>query len=414
MVKILSIYIDLATCRAPRPIHGMVVAVYGLWYGQRATVTSYDPGSGHEYHIALVSNNVWVLTKCRIQRRWQLVTIMILTFELSGEHETLPKSEVLACMRALGVEHRVAQSSAQCLMLDIDDSTGISRILAARLAMTHRIISGIFECSISESDILKSARDAEIRVPSGETFSVRVKQIQRSHLSSTDLEKRIGEVIFEHNPGSRVNLKDPNHNFRLLVTARSCIFGEVLASVDRKQFWERKPHKKPFFYPGTILPEVSRAIVNLCEIRSNDLVLDPFCGTGGILVEASMIGARVIGIDVQEPMLPGAEMNLEDYGSEYHVLCGDACNLPIADHSVDAVVTDPPYGRSAVVMAESVESLYMGALFEIYRVLKRGGHAVVISDFELPGADDAGFVVVGRHAQRVHRSLTRYVVVLRK
>ena len=339
---------------------------------------------------------------------------MILIFELSGEHETLPKSEVLACMRALGIEHRVVKSGEQCLMLDINDSTGVSRILAARLAMTHRIVSGIFECDISESDILKSARDAEIRVPLGETFSVRVKQIQRSHLSSTDLEKRIGEVIFEHNPGSRVNLKDPDHSFRLIITNQSCIFGEMLASVDRRQFWERKPHKKPFFYPGTILPEVSRALVNLCEIRSNDLVLDPFCGTGGILVEAGMIGARVIGSDVQESMLPGAEMNLKDCGSEYHVLCGDACNLPIADHSVDAVVTDPPYGRSAVVMAESVESLYRGALLEIYRVLKRGGHAVVISDFELSGADDAGFVVAGRHSQRVHRSLTRYAVVLRK
>ena len=355
-----------------------------------------------------------VLTKCKTQRRGQLVTIMILTFELSGEHDTLPKSEVLACMRALGIEHRVVKSGEQCLMLDINDSTGVSRILAARLAMTHRIVSGIFECDISESDILKSARDAEIRVPLGETFSVRVKQIQRSHLSSTDLEKRIGEVIFEHNPGSRVNLKDPDHSFRLIITNQSCIFGEMLASVDRRQFWERKPHKKPFFYPGTILPEVSRALVNLCEIRSNDLVLDPFCGTGGILVEAGMIGARVIGSDVQESMLPGAEMNLKDCGSEYHVLCGDACNLPIADHSVDAVVTDPPYGRSAVVMAESVESLYRGALLEIYRVLKRGGHAVVISDFELSGADDAGFVVAGRHSQRVHRSLTRYAVVLRK
>ncbi len=356
-----------------------------------------------------------VLTKCRTQRRGQLVTIMVLTFELSGEHETLPKSEVLACMRALGIEHQVAKSGEQCLMLNIkDDPVGISRILAARLAMTHRIILSIFECGISESDILESARDADIRVPSGETFSVRVKQIQRSHLSSTDLERRIGEVIFEHNAGSGVNLKDPDHSFRLLVTKSSCIFGEVIASVDRKQFWERKPHKKPFFYPGTILPEVSRAIVNLCEIRTNDLVLDPFCGTGGILVEAGMIGARVIGIDVQESMLRGAEMNLRDYGSEYHLLCGDACNLPIADMAIDAVVTDPPYGRSAVVMAESVESLYKDALFEIYRVLKRGGRAAVISDFELPWADEAGFAVTGLHTQRVHRSLTRYVMVLRK
>ena len=341
--------------------------------------------------------------------------VMMLTFELSGEHETLPKSEVLACIRALGIEHQVVKSDEQCLMLNIEtDPRRISRVLAAKLAMTHRIISTIFECGISEPEILESVRDAEIRVPSGKTFSVRVKQIQRSSLSSTDLERRIGEAIFEHNVGSRVDLKNPDHSFRLIVTGSSCIFGEVLASVNRKQFGERKPHKKPFFYPGAISPEISHSIVNLCEINTNDLVLDPFCGTGGILVEAGMLGARVIGIDVQKSMLRGAEMNLDDYGSEYQLICGDARNLPIADLTIDAVVTDPPYGRSALVMAESVESLYKDALFEIYRVLKRGGRAAVISDFELSRAGDAGFAVTEIHAQRVHRSLTRHVTVLSK
>ncbi|HDN65647.1 MAG TPA: methyltransferase domain-containing protein [Methanosarcinales archaeon] len=339
----------------------------------------------------------------------------LLAFELSGEHETLPESEVLACMRALDIEHNFVKSLEQCLLLKImGDPFEISKRLSTRLAMTHHIVSVILKCDTLPASILESVRTAEITVPEGETFSVRVKQIKGSFIQSTRMERLIGEVIFERNSGVKVDLSNPDHRFRVIVTKDSCVFGEVLASIDRRQFWDRLPHKKPFFYPGAISPDIARVIVNLCEIRTDDLVLDPFCGTGGILLEAGMIRARILGIDVQEPMVRGADMNLRSHGFEYQLASGDACNLPLKDGSVDAVVTDPPYGRSAVVMAESIESLYKNALPEIYRVMKAGGRAVVVSDFELPWADEIGFVVTGRYKNRVHRSLTRYILVLRK
>ena len=339
----------------------------------------------------------------------------LLAFELSGEHDAIPESEVLACMRALDIGHDIVKSGEQCLLLKIEgDPCDISGLLSTRLAMTHRIVSVILECDPLESSILESVRDAEIAVPRGETFSVRAKQIKGSFVPSIRMERLIGEVIFERNSGAKVDLANPDHRFRAIVTKDSCVFGEVLASIDRGKFWDRKPHKKPFFYPGAISPDIARALVNLCEIRTGDLVLDPFCGTGGILLEAGMIRARVLGIDVQESMVRGADLNLRSHGFEYQLASGDACNLPLKDGSIDAVVTDPPYGRSAVVMAESVESLYRNALLEIYRVMKRRGHAVVVSDFELPWADEIGFVVTGLYKNRVHRSLTRHIMVLRK
>jgi len=352
---------------------------------------------------------------------------MMLAFELSGEHETLPRSEVLACCVALKIEHTVLGGGTQYLLLSMHDTSADNELphtISARLAMTHHILSLLVRCDASESAILKSIRDADIRIPQNETFNVRVRRMAGVQLSATRMERLIGEVIFEGNRdnGAKVNLTSPDHRFRAILTKDSCIFGEVLASVDRSQFEDRRPHKKPFFYPGAISPIVSRVIVNLCEIGSGDLVLDPFCGTGGILVEAGMIGARVIGIDAQESMVRGADANLRSHGFEYHLACGDACNLPFRDLSIDAVVTDPPYGRSAVVMAESIVSLYRGALSEIYRVLAVGGRAVVISDFELPqewideagGVGGAGFAASELFVERVHRSMTRHILVLRK
>ena len=167
-------------------------------------------------------------------------TKALLAFELSGEHETLPESEVLACMRALEIRYDIVKSGEQCLLLEIGgDPCEISKMLSTRLAMTHHIVSVILKSDPLESSILESVRGAEITVPRGETFSVRVKQIKGSFVPATRMERLIGEVIFERNSGAKVDLANPDHRFRVIVTKDSCVFGEVLASIDRGQFWDR-------------------------------------------------------------------------------------------------------------------------------------------------------------------------------
>jgi tRNA (guanine10-N2)-dimethyltransferase len=51
----------------------------------------------------------------------------------------------------------------------------------------------------------------------------------------------------------------------------------------------------------------------------------------------------------------------------------------------------------------------------MYRVLKSGKMAVVVSEQPVDGfAHDAGFVVKETYLQKVHKSLTRIILVLRK
>lgn len=51
-------------------------------------------------------------------------------------------------------------------------------------------------------------------------------------------------------------------------------------------------------YKGKFNPQVAKALLNIFGIKPNDLVLDPFCGSGTALVECSHIGARSIGVDL--------------------------------------------------------------------------------------------------------------------
>jgi len=135
------------------------------------------------------------------------------------------------------------------------------------------------------------------------------------------------------------------------------------------------------------------------------------CGTGGVLVEAGLVGASVLGFDVQRKMTRRARVNLHHYlGSGFVVGRADAARLPFVDDAVDSVVFDAPYGRQSKVESTDAESLVSAALAEARRVADR---AVVVADgSHEDDATDAGWTVEAVFPRRVHRSLTRFVHVL--
>ncbi|GBE22301.1 MAG TPA: hypothetical protein ENH00_03245 [Actinobacteria bacterium] len=51
-------------------------------------------------------------------------------------------------------------------------------------------------------------------------------------------------------------------------------------------------------YKGKFYPQLARALMNVCEIPDGGLVLDPFAGCGTTVIEASLLGIRGLGVDV--------------------------------------------------------------------------------------------------------------------
>lgn len=56
--------------------------------------------------------------------------------------------------------------------------------------------------------------------------------------------------------------------------------------------------KRPYIGTTSMPPEESIVMVNLCQVGKGDLVYDPFCGTGSILVAAGHFRARTFGSDM--------------------------------------------------------------------------------------------------------------------
>jgi tRNA (guanine10-N2)-dimethyltransferase len=322
-------------------------------------------------------------------------------------------------------------------------------------------------------------------VPEGAEGSVRVRARDVRSLTGVDTaraERELGAVLVDR--GFGVDLEDPDHELRALFAAPPghgdaddgtttvgiaderevrlaedgtpagglegreaadlgglggdepgvCALGWLTAETVR-DFGDRQPTDKPFFQPGSMDPLLARALANIAGARPGRTLLDPMCGTGGLLAEAGLVGADVVGVDAQWKMVRGARQNLGHYlgtagdgeasngpdGSEaveppgsFAVCRGDARRLPVAgdaaeDGPVDAVVFDAPYGRQSWA-SDELSAVVGDALAEARRVARR---AVVVGDRPwTEAAEAAGWTVLDRFDRRVHRSLTRHVLVL--
>ncbi|WP_227353324.1 methyltransferase domain-containing protein [Haladaptatus salinisoli] len=242
------------------------------------------------------------------------------------------------------------------------------------------------------------------------TVAVRARTVRETvGVSTRRAERELGRVLVER--GFAVDLDDPDHELRVVFSDDACFLG-WLERESVRDYGGRKPTDRPFFQPGSMHPLLARALANVAGARPGATVLDPMCGTGGVLIEAALAGARPLGADAQEKMVRGASRNLAHYApdSDFATVRGDATHLPFSDDSIDGVVFDAPYGRQSKIANLELDDLVAGALAEARRVAPR---AVIVGD--RPWTDearDAGWTVEGTFERRVHRSLTRYVAVL--
>jgi tRNA (guanine10-N2)-dimethyltransferase len=339
----------------------------------------------------------------------------LIAFELSGEHPLIPVAEILGALEALSIDFSIYHRFERLLIIETQqENVHRMNMIARRLSMTWHIMEvlGISDDYLAE--IGRMVENSEYVTPTSCTYEVRVKKIKpNSSISSEEIERTIGRILYAK--GYRADLSNPNTRYRAVLSGRKCIFGIILGSVERGAFEHRNPAKKPFFYPGVVMPRLARALVNIARVKCDSIVLDPYCGTGGIMIEAGLIGAATLGCDIQKKIILGARMNLDFYLVNYSIMLQDAQKLAFRDECIDCIVSDPPYGRSAIIQAQSLDSLMKNSLFEMYRVLRPGGRTVVVSEHALEKwALDVGFHVVDVYIQRVHRSLTRRVTVLDK
>ena len=319
--------------------------------------------------------------------------------ELSGEHPTLPRGEALAALDAERVDVRAASFGPHLLRID---AIGPVERAIRRLGLAHFVCE---ELASGDFDAIRGyARGADLQ---GRTFRVRAHGLG-IEVDPPALEGPLGA---DFGRTGQVDLDFPAMDYRLLV-GDEFLLGRVIHRVDRARLEATKVAHRPFSLPISLHPKFARALVNLARVPMAGTVLDPFCGTGGILLEAAALGLRPIGFDRDRRMVLGSRASLRQATADGGFAIADAGRLPLRHASVHGIATDPPYGRAASTRGEGPERLYERTFRAIRDLLSSGTHvALVLPNESMIDLASDFLELVEVHALRVHRSLVRHFCV---
>jgi tRNA (guanine10-N2)-dimethyltransferase len=253
-------------------------------------------------------------------------------------------------------------------------------------------------------------------------FCVRV--INLTEHGPLSLEAKLAAPIYDylwHHRGKipKVSLSAPKTIVLFLIREKDIFVCKKFWESKKGKFAGREPAQKPVFHPTSLKPKLALLLVNLSRVKKGQSLLDPFCGTGSVLIEAGLIGCKPIGIDLDEKMVSGAKTNLDFYGVKAKLLVGNALELQkyFKPNSIDGIATDPPYGRSTKIGAKSLNELYKGFFSSAFKVLKKGKFLSIIYPHYVPAKkfiDKAKWSVVFETQMKVHGGLTRKFLVLQK
>jgi tRNA (guanine10-N2)-dimethyltransferase len=334
-------------------------------------------------------------------------------FLLSGEHPDIPKEEVKATLEALDARYETIKEMRSCLVLDIDLFEGLFHILSERLSFTRSFgrLLGLFHCS----EFTRALNELETVLISGR-FKITCVRVERSceWIRRKDIEEKLGSWVIDNNEGAKVDLKNPESEIIAVITSDHIVIYLKEGEVDRSLFKVKEVSARPYVHPASMRPTLARAMVNLARTRRGDLVLDPFLGVGGIALEILSVGAKLIGVDINEKLVIQAKNNLITYGflEGYELRVGDALSLELGGY-VDRVVTDPPYGRMSS-SPYAPRELAKKFISKVPEYLRRGGWISISLPKEFLNEkdfEDAGISIVSFFDLREHKSLVRRIWV---
>ena len=335
----------------------------------------------------------------------------------SQEHPELPLAELEAVMECENIDATIEVVAEGLVILkDIPDERidQYHETLTKRLGYTHEVHQLIMKSSPERlSEDIPSINWQDYI---SETFAVRVKRLN-SQIDTVATERKAGALILDNCNDIKVKLREPNSLVRMVASKNDIYIAVEKFKLNKKHFVESKPHKRPFFCPGSMSPKLARCMVNLSRVTEGQLLLDPFCGTGGILIEAGLIGCKVVGSDIYWKMKNGAAINLDHFGiTDYRTFNLDVRELKMYE-KVAAVVTDPPYGISTSTGDIEGDNIFKEFFIAIYDNMRDDAYLCMASPHYVdlkPMADEVGFEIVEQYGIKMHRSLTRIISVIRK
>ena len=191
--------------------------------------------------------------------------------------------------------------------------------------------------------------------------SFRVRFVQENQFAKVDknLARRAEEYVLANSKLKLDRLSPTNEVWFSIRREGFAFCGELIS---KREFTEKNLHK------GELRPEIAYFMCCYAQLEKGSVVADPFCGYGSI---PAQLKKR---FDCQK--IFASDINGDLVGGE--VQQADAFELnQIEDASLDAVITDPPWGLWEDI--SDMQGFYKKMFESFKRVLKADGKMVILS-----------------------------------
>ncbi|MHA2249817.1 MAG: RsmD family RNA methyltransferase [Candidatus Kariarchaeaceae archaeon] len=266
-------------------------------------------------------------------------------------------------MRTLFDESEIRYFTSNLLTVSANE-TKISEILNLSASIKFILINPLLiktEYLVFEEKLNEFTPYSDIRnIPQNSEFLARFYQIKGSAYKSKTgkIERNLGSWILSRLPQLTVDLQRPKLKFYAVSWGEQSFVGWVYGENKYAQISWREPKKSPYFRGGGMKPRLCKLLVNLLY-PFDPIILDPFCGHGGILREIAESGNFALGIEVSKKVARELKENNRYFGYDDRIaiIIGDSLKQPLRRHAVNMAVTDPPYAIQTTTIGMDREIL---------------------------------------------------------
>ncbi len=303
--------------------------------------------------------------------------------------EDLALSELVSCLTSGGYQpYKTTEKWCDLpgivsVELDLPPSVGLFEQLlrTAHLRLIYHLTVHVVELEWdgrSIESLLRGIGAAEFDVlGSAESFRVTCSRAGDHEFQSPDVERAVGAQIVERY-GARVDLEQFSVQIKIDIVGDRAFAGYQLTGrkgLDRRYPWRYRPRV-------SLRTPIAYAMLSLSGfLESPGPLLDPFCGSGTILMEAASV-SRLTGHDIalhgrdwDAAAVDGAVQNIEAAGlAGISIAKGDARAISEvhAPGSLEYIVTNPPFGIR-LARVTNFQGFYASFLRSAAIVLKEDG-----------------------------------------
>lgn len=256
--------------------------------------------------------------------------------------------EWMAAEEVAAAGHRVVEVSKRLVVVEPSPVPIVEQ--PPRVADDLFVVHGVaVDPGRTKDGLLAAVRGLELDAETEAAFAVSASFVGERNFNRFDVEDLVGERIARASGGRyhsrRGGIVPPDGR------------AEWRVVLDGKTLWvARRPYVVPLHrrswrtrtVPGSLHPPVAAAMARLAQLAPGQVVLDPFCGAGTLLLEAHELEprARYVGLDRDPAAIAAARANAT--GRQLRLASADTRRLTtalIGRTTADRIVTNPPWNR---------------------------------------------------------------------